>query len=59
MKSAVRIHHPHTSTHLPIHELTARRHRAVATLLTRKAARPTHTPAPQGRKTVDTRWSNL
>ncbi len=60
MKHAVRIHHPRPTTHLPTHEIAARRRRAVASLpLARKVTRPIHPPAPQGRKTVDTRWPNL
>ncbi len=59
MKPTVRIHQPHASTHLPAHELTARRRRSLASLPTvPKPARPAkrkHT----GRKTVDTRFPNL
>ncbi len=57
MKTTIHIHHPRPSTHLPTHELAARRRRAVATLLTRKPTHPSPPPAPQGRKTIDTRFS--
>ncbi len=58
MEATVHIHHPHASTHLPTHELTARRLRATASLpLLPKPSRPT--PIPRGRKTVDTRFTTL
>ena len=53
----IHLHHPHAATHLPAHELAARRRRAVATLpLPRKPSRPAPTPIHPGRKTVDTRF---
>ena len=54
MKS-IRIHHPHASTHLPTHELAARRRRQKASLpaATKPTRRPTP-PALTGRKTVPT-----
>lgn len=58
MQPSLHLHHPHAKTHLPTHELTARRLRAQAALpLQRRPSRPA--PTPRGRKTVDTRWSNL
>ncbi len=54
----VHIHHPRTRTNLPTHELAARRRRAAANLpLARKPDRPS--PPPRGRKTIDTRFSNI
>jgi hypothetical protein len=57
MKPAIKLHHPHLTTHLPAHEQAARQRRAA----TERPAAPTSStrrrnPTPLGRKTVDTRF---
>ncbi len=55
----VHLHHPHAATHIPTHEQTARRHRGAAALPLARKSTPRPTPPAPGRKTVDTRFSNL
>jgi len=58
MQPSLHVHHPHAATHLPTHELTARRLRAQAALpLLRKPSRPA--PTLRSRKIADTRFTNL
>ncbi len=59
MKPAVHIQHPQAKTHLPTHELAARRRRSAASLpVLPKPARPAK-PRHRGRRTVGTRFFNL